>query len=603
MGIHVIPRSFALSAFGGLGFLAIASALETAPMPRLVDSSIQKAAPVSPPTKVGPGSRSPIRKDGMALTGLSPAKVFPDLCKYRYRASTPSEQCQTYVDQALGFYYSYVWIEAARSFETALKHDPECAFAWLGLYRAMDKWGGGTKVPSAAPFLAISGGLGQSKLPDRFGKPAKEYALEQAKTLMPKASHREQLLITAKLQEKGMWPNVPPDERKKKATITLDELLTLYEDDEEGWFARAQIAEGPNSSVPFYKALLKVNPINPAANHELVHHYENMRRPALGWVNAEKYIESSPGIPHAFHMQAHLGTRIGKWGQTCDWSSRAVELQLAYHKFQDVRPSEDHQFVHHLEILTKSLVHDGRYADALKIKKVAQDNGYTGASFKHEWFRIALGQRDWAEAGKMIEAMRKSDKAVAAYYGALMALEKGDTKGAQAELDILRQGGAKGVSGKGGNKNDYRLWEVQGRLMCQQGNADAGCKLFRRIVEKTKDDFSHHAWGAGAYYMETWGTAALEGGIAAEAEEGFTEALAHDAGSVRGALGMWALCDRLGRNDEASRYLKVAERCWSKADRKDYDAIKSAMAQRAAKVPAAVAAVPSGEPNLSEGER
>ena len=237
----------------------------------------------------------------------------------------------------------------------------------------------------------------------------------------------------------------------------------------------------------------------------------------------------------------------------------------------------------------------------MKIKKVAQDNSY---SFKPEWFRLAFGQQDWNETGKMIEAMRKTDKAGAAYYGALVALEKGDAKRAQAELDILREGGSKGgTTGRGGKSSEYRLWEVQGRLMCQQGNGDGGCKLFRRIAEKTKDDFSHHAWGGGAYYMEAWGTAALEGGIAKEAEEGFTEALAHDAGSVRGALGMWALCDRLGRLDEASRYLKVAERCWAKADRKDFDAMKDAMAKRAAKVPSPVAEKASAEPMQLEGDR
>ena len=57
-----------------------------------------------------------------------------------------------------------------------------------------------------------------------------------------------------------------------------------------------------------------MNPLHPGANHELVHYFENIKRPALGWPHAENYIKSSPGIPHAYHMQAHLGTRIGKWG-------------------------------------------------------------------------------------------------------------------------------------------------------------------------------------------------------------------------------------------------------------------------------------------------
>ena len=81
---------------------------------------------------------------------------------------------------------------------------------------------------------------------------------------------------------------------------------------------------GTNGKAPIYKALLRLNPYHPGANHELVHFFENVRRPALGWRYAEGYMKSSPGIPHAFHMQAHLAMRIGKWQHTTDWSSRAA---------------------------------------------------------------------------------------------------------------------------------------------------------------------------------------------------------------------------------------------------------------------------------------
>jgi hypothetical protein len=85
--------------------------------------------------------------------------------------------------------------------------------------------------------------------------------------------------------------------------------------------------------------------------------------------------------------------------------------------------------------------------------------------------------------------------------------------------------------------------------------------------------------------MEAWGVGALECGNAVVAEEAFQEALAHDAGSVRGALGLWALCDRLGRADEADRYLKVARRCWSRAEPKDFERLKAGFAAKAAKLP------------------
>ncbi len=516
-------------------------------------------------------------KDALPLTGLAPAKLFPDLCKYQYRVTTQSADCQKLCDQALGFYYSYVWIEAARSFETALRHDPDCAMAWLGLHKSFEKWSGGTKVPSGNPLLAVVGG--GPPLPDRFTKAPRDYALERAKALMPKASHREQLLITAKLQEKGNWPDVKPEDRKKKAADTLNELIALYEDDEEGWYARAQVAEGSNAGVPFYKALLKVNPIHPGANHELVHHYENIRRPALGWPHAEKYMASSPGIPHAFHMQAHLAMRIGKWTYTSDWSTKAYQMEKAYHQFQDVKPKDDHQFSHHMETLTRGLVHDGRFAEATDVRKDAVGYGY---KFTPQWFGMFVAQKNWDETGKMIDAMRKGDKLTAAYYSAVVALEKGDTRRAQAEVDVLRQASA---TKKESGAAAYRLWEVQGRLECQTGNGEAGMKLFKRIIDKTKDDFGHHAWGNGAYYMEQWGIGALEAGMADQAEEAFLEALAHDAGSVRGALGLWALCDRLGRTDEAERYMKVAKRCWAKAAPADFDNLKADMATRAQHVP------------------
>ena len=124
-----------------------------------------------------------------------------------------------------------------------------------------------------------------------------------------------------------------------------------------------------------------------------------------------------------------------------------------------------------------------------------------------------------------------------------------------------------------------------------QFHADlAKCRsLLKKIVDATKNDFGHHSWGNGAVYMEAWGVGALEAGDAAAAEEAFQEALAHDAGSVRGALGLWALCGRLGRTEEADRYLKVAERVWAKADPKDFARLQSDMAKCASKIAKPVA--------------
>ncbi|MBX9623864.1 MAG: tetratricopeptide repeat protein, partial [Gemmataceae bacterium] len=541
-----------------------------------------------PPRERGPAADAPAPrpKDAMRLTGLSPAKPALDACSYRYPVGTTSPRAQAFVDQGLGLYYSYVYPEAARAFETALTHDPDCAYAWLMLQRSFEKWGRGTNAPKPGGFVAALGGPGFAALPEKVAKSPADYALGMAKTLHPKATHREQLLIQSRLQEKGLWPDTPPDARAKKARESLDELLTLYEDDQEGWFWRAQLAEGTNGKTPFYKALLRVNPDHPGANHELVHFYEIIKRPALGWPYAEGYIRSSPGIPHALHMQAHLAMRIGKWGPTTDWSSRAIELHRRHQEYQGVKPDDDLQFSHHLETLTRALVHDGRFYEANKIKAEAEGHKY---QYRPEWFRLALAEADWDAAARQVAEFRRRGKADGAYYAALLWLERGRPDRAAAEVDTLRAAARAKTDDRA---LERRLWEAQGRMLCQTGDGEAGLKLLKRAVDATKNDYFHHSWGNGAVLMEAWGVGALEAGDAAQAEEAFQEALAHDAGSVRGALGLWAVCSRLGRADEAERYMSLARRCWSRADPSDFDRLRYDLASKAERIipPGAAAA-------------
>ena len=115
---------------------------------------------------------------------------------------------------------------------------------------------------------------------------------------------------------------------------------------------------------------------------------------------------------------------------------------------------------------------------------------------------MALAEKDWDDGQKLIDQFRRTDKATGAYYAALVALEKGDTEQAGREVDTLRQSQQTRKTDK---TLERRLWEVQGRYLCQKGEGDAGLKLLKKLVDATKNDFGHHAWGNGAVYMESWG--------------------------------------------------------------------------------------------------
>src|SRR5262249_20410598 len=152
--------------------LALADEPQTAPAPRAKDTPppprAKQDTPPNLPTPKGKGplgrgsflpKRPPTPKDAMSLTGLSPAKPNAEACVYRYPVGTSNPTCQAFVDQGLGMYYSYVWIEAARCFETALRHDPDCAYAWLMLNRSLEKWGRSGGQVTANPFVAGIGGF------------------------------------------------------------------------------------------------------------------------------------------------------------------------------------------------------------------------------------------------------------------------------------------------------------------------------------------------------------------------------------------------------------------------------------------------------------
>src|SRR5262245_47293321 len=121
---------------------------------------------LQPPEKIAkPPAAS---TDKMPLSGLTVAKPMFDACIYKYGVGTTNAQCQAFVNQGLGMYYSYVWIEAVRAFETALQHDPDCAYAWLMLHRSLEKWGRSGAVTPANPFVAVAGGAIYGKLPTRL---------------------------------------------------------------------------------------------------------------------------------------------------------------------------------------------------------------------------------------------------------------------------------------------------------------------------------------------------------------------------------------------------------------------------------------------------
>ena len=203
------------------------------------------------------------------------------------------------------------------------------------------KRAGLSRPPRARPGVQWRGGVCQAL--DQHKRGGWQCSLPRS---CCKASHRE-FSDHPRLQEGHRRRPREARPAQKSAAKTVDELLTLYDDDEEGWFYRwlaQRRVRGPLLQGP-----LHVNPLHPGANHELVHFY-GIPAAGVGLVYAENFcIKSSPGIPHPAFLcreisPGHAPRTLGQTGVARPTPSNWSAIT------RNERQTERTISIHHLEI-------------------------------------------------------------------------------------------------------------------------------------------------------------------------------------------------------------------------------------------------------------
>jgi uncharacterized membrane-anchored protein len=93
-----------------------------------------------------------------------------------------------------------------------------------------------------------------------------------------------------------------------------------------------------------------------------------------------------------------------------------VQLETAYHKEMVVKPSEDHQFQHHVQTLLISLTHDGRFKEATALNDIRPDKSKASVA----WFKFLLASKDYPAAETEAKKFLKTEKNTAAYLLAIL---------------------------------------------------------------------------------------------------------------------------------------------------------------------------------------
>lgn len=250
---------------------------------------------------------------------IDKAPLLDGLGEHHYPVTTSNELAQRLFDQGLILAYAFNHQEAARSFRSAARIDPDCAMAHWGVALVL---GPNINAPMEA-----------SDIPEAYR------SIQRARSLADRVTPRERGLIDALSKR---YVAEPPEDRRDLDLAyaeAMKELSLRFPEDADiramsaealmdlsPWDYWTEQLEPKPETVRMLELLdgaLALDPKHPLANHLYIHVVE-YGRPELG-IAAAKQLESLlPGAGHMVHMPSHIYIRVGLYHEGTLANERAA---------------------------------------------------------------------------------------------------------------------------------------------------------------------------------------------------------------------------------------------------------------------------------------
>jgi tetratricopeptide (TPR) repeat protein len=469
--------------------------------------------------------------------------------------STRSKEAQAWYDQGLAYLHSYVWLEAARSFNQALRIDPALAMAHVGLTYAYTE----LSAPAAA-----------------------RAALDRAKALDTGASDHDRLHLAARTlqmdaESSERSRSVP---RQIEYRAALDAALAGHPDDEELWLLRghaesadpAERGQGSGAAaIRFYEKARALAPAHAGAHHYLTHAYENTGRIEEARAEGAHYASIAPDIPHARHMHGHDLRRAGLMSEAIEEFRAADALHAAWSKAEGLAPEYDWDYQHNLDLLATSYQYVGqmRNAEPLLRTSFALASPLVQQELnKRAWplFLRARGRVDEALAAANVMAAHRSPLVSATGHveagRALLLLGRFQAAAdeANAALGLMRE------APEGAGLVAKTLQELQGEFFLRTGRREKGRAMLQDIVRKARLSPGPDAWTQTTFAIEAVARAARDTGEWELAAWAATQLLEHDANYAGAHLAQALAAEHVGDLKTARAEFERARALWSRAD-------------------------------------
>ena len=473
--------------------------------------------------------------------------------------ATTSTQAQAFYDQGLAYLHSYVWLEAARSFNQALALDPNLAIAHAQLSLAYTE----LNAPAAA-----------------------RSALERANVLASRANDHDRRHIA--LRGKQMEAEVagsgsgrtPQDGAKLPAyRQALDEALTLFPKDGELWLLRG-MAESTDpaergqgsvaASIPFYDKALALAPGASTPHHYLSHAYENSGRLDAAIKQGAAYAAMAPKIPHARHMRGHDLMRSDRMAEAIAEFQAADALESAYFEAEKIPVEMDWHYQHNLDLLGQAYQYAGQMAkaEAVFTRSFAIASSLVVQEFnKREWIVFLLARGRAAEALEAARVMASHRSPLVSAGGHVQAghamLALGQFKAAadegNAALHLIQ-----GV--EGGGLIAVPLQTFQAEFFLRTKQIDKARPALEEAARKARLQSGPDNFIQTLFTLEAMARAAREAGEWDLAGWAARQMTAHDPNYAGSHYALALVAQHAGDQKTAAAELALAGKYWSTAD-------------------------------------
>lgn len=484
---------------------------------------------------------------------VRPLPLRDGIGKLHEEVTTSLHEAQAYYDQGLAYLNSYVWIEAARSFNEALRLDPGLAMAYVGL---SDAYVGLLDFPAAVEMS------------------------EKAVALSAKVSERERTRISLRKLQMDYLQDSGDLKKYFAYRQALNEALVANPNDPWLWILRGFTDEGTPTAhgqggavdtIAFYQTALRLAPDNFAAHHYLAHTLENHGPPELALLESELYSRMAPAIPHAHHMHGHDLRRVGKTQQAIDEFLKADELEENYYRAENIPAQLDWHHAHNLQLLAMCYAALGqlKLAEAAFRKAFALPAYTDFADYNRKaWPEFLLDHGRASEALNAAQQLIASQWPMARFAGHALAgraqLAGGNVESAKNELTLAEHETENINAAVLKSLNDSVL--LRGEIYLHEKNFADGNRLMAAAMKDIVAVTGPDAWSEALFQIEYVARVARESGDWMLAESAARAMISHDPSYAGGFAALAAVDEHAGNTAIAKQEFASAQKLWSKAD-------------------------------------